>query len=109
MTNYRRQLDRLNAEVRDWDAPDPGDDLADLPDDVLLGLYLRAVEPVDDAPLPEDDATVALLDAAASLLPNDADLDATLAAAQVTPAARPRLAALLQARRTPTRPTTEGS
>ena len=125
---HRRRLDRLSATLPNPDA-DHGN-VGDLPDDALLGLLLRALEPLANEPLPEDDGRQTpfldvhrvrvedmtddqlhgfLLDSARALLPDsDVGIDAALAAAGVTPHARPRLAALLRARRTPTCSTTEG-
>ncbi len=112
MTNYRRQLDRLSADVRNWQA-DPDDD-AGLDDGVLLGMLLRALEPLGDnppaggdgrqTPLPvarhvrvedmtDDELDAAILDHAAALLPaaTDQEIGQALATAGVRPDAHAHL------------------
>ncbi len=84
MPDRRRRLDRVNAELRTWDAG-PRNDLADPPDDQMLGLYLRALTPLSDDQAPEDDElTPVLLDAVAHLAGlTDEEITRTLTAAQV--------------------------
>ncbi len=101
MPDRHRRLDRLDAHLRAWDAG-PRNDLADLPDDQMLGLYLRALTPLGDDQAPEDDElTPVLLDAVAPRFAGltDEEITRTLTAAQVHPADRADLIRRIRAHR----------